>query len=156
MTNNSFRPLNDEPIKITHVLEILYRQKWAFLLTFLFVIAITAAYSLIQKKTYEATTSIIVQDSPANVTLGLATQEVKTDNLQNQLEVLQSRDLINRVVDKLINRVYLNPGAPKTDTMMIIKKAKRAAGINDLQSSVVVENMIKEFKNSMDIDYKKG
>ncbi|MDP4173269.1 MAG: polysaccharide biosynthesis tyrosine autokinase [Bacteroidota bacterium] len=149
------RPQIEEPLRMSHVLEIIFRQKRVILISSLIILTIVATYTFIQKKVYEASTTIIIQDNQANVTLGLVNPDTKVDILQNEMEVLQSRDLLSKVTSKLIKRVYADP-SKKEDTLQIIKNAKLMFGETDLNSAKIEEGIIREIKNSMDLTSKKG
>ncbi|MGE5400081.1 MAG: GumC family protein [Ignavibacteriales bacterium] len=153
--NNYYKPQSEEPMRMTHLLEIIYRQKWTIIITFLVITGITTVYTLLQKKVYEANTSIIVEDSQASVALGLNNPDAKADKVQIQVEVMQSRDMLSRVADKLLDRVYIDPNTQR-DTLSIIREAKGSQGAQDLLSPRVYEGIIKELRNSMELSTKKG
>ncbi|MGE5683146.1 MAG: GumC family protein [Bacillota bacterium] len=149
------KPQIEEPLRMSHLLEIIYRQKWIILTTFILILAIVSVYTFLQKKIYEANTTIIIQDNQANVTLGLAVPDTKLDIMQNQMEVLESRDLLSRVASKIIKQVSTDSLA-KSDTMQIIKNAVKFSGSENLNSPQVANAIIKEMQNSMELAPKKG
>lgn len=149
------KPEYEEPLKMSHLLEIIYRQKWTIITTALIIIFIVSTYTFIQKKVYQADTTVIIQNNQANVQLGLATPDIKPDVLQNEMEVLQSRDLISRVAGKLLKRVYVD-SASRKDTLQLIRNAKTMLGVSDLSDPKIIESMFREIKNSMELDAVKG
>ncbi|HEX2865974.1 MAG TPA: polysaccharide biosynthesis tyrosine autokinase [Ignavibacteriales bacterium] len=153
--NNHQKSQSEEPMRMTHLLEIIYRQKWTIIATFLTVISFALILTLLQKKVYEANTSIIVDESPANMALGLGNPDSKTDKVQIQAEVLQSRDLMSHVAEKLLDRVYLDPNHPN-DTLLIIRDARKLQNVTDLSSPRMLEGVIKQLRNSMELMTKKG
>ncbi|MCU7495109.1 MAG: polysaccharide biosynthesis tyrosine autokinase [Ignavibacteria bacterium] len=153
--NNHHKPQNEEPMRMTHLLEIIYRQKWTIIVTFLTVLSFALIFTLLEKKVYEANTSIIVDESQATLALGLGNPDSKTDKVQIQVEVLQSRDLISHVADKLLERVYIDPDQQK-DTLLIIREARQQQKVTDFSSPKMQEGVIKQLRNSMELMTKKG
>ncbi|MCU7522702.1 MAG: polysaccharide biosynthesis tyrosine autokinase, partial [Ignavibacteria bacterium] len=153
--NNHHKSQSDEPMRMTHLLEIIYRQKWTIIVTLLTVVSLALIFTLLQKKVYEANTSIIVDESQATLALGLGNPDSKTDKVQIQVEVLQSRDLISHVAEKLLERVYIDPNQQK-DTLLIIRDARQSQKVTDFSSPRMQEGVIKQLRNSMELMTKKG
>ncbi|MGE5351592.1 MAG: GumC family protein [Acidobacteriota bacterium] len=153
--NNHHKSQSEEPMRMTHLLEIIYRQKWTIIVTFLTVVSLALIFTLLQKKVYEANTSIIVDESQATLALGLGNPDSKTDKVQIQVEVLQSRDLISHVAEKLLERVYIDPNQQK-DTLLIIRDARQSQKVTDFSSPRMQEGVIKQLRNSMELMTKKG
>ncbi|HEX2961592.1 MAG TPA: polysaccharide biosynthesis tyrosine autokinase [Ignavibacteriales bacterium] len=153
--NNHHKSQSDEPMRMTHLLEIIYRQKWTIIVTLLTVVSLALIFTLLQKKVYEANTSIIVDESQATLALGLGNPDSKTDKVQIQVEVLQSRDLISHVAEKLLERVYTDPNQQK-DTLLIIRDARQSQKVTDFSSPRMQEGVIKQLRNSMELMTKKG
>lgn len=151
---NRYNTPNEEPIHFTHVLEILIRQKWTIIISFLVILSIAAIYTFTQKKVYESSASVIVKDAGADEKLGFRTPEQKLNNLQNQQEILKSRDLMLLVSKKLIERTFIDTAAKK-DTLNIIKNAKLTGGYLISQQDMLQEAIVKELKNSMWLDVSK-
>lgn len=153
--NNHHKPQSEEPMRMTFLLEIIYRQKWTIIVTFLAVLSMALIFTLLQKKVYEANTSIIVDESQATLALGLANPDSKSDKVQIQVEVLQSRDLLSHVAGKLLERVYTDPNTQR-DTLLVIKDVRGSQKVSDLSSPRMLEGVIKQLHNSMELMTKKG
>lgn len=153
--NNHHKSQSEEPMRMTHLLEIIYRQKWTIIVAFLTVVSLALIFTLLQKKVYEANTSIIVDESQATLALGLGNPDSKTDKVQIQVEVLQSRDLISHVAEKLLERVYIDPNQQK-DTLLIIRDARQSQKVTDFSSPRMQEGVVKQLRNSMELMTKKG
>lgn len=112
---------NDEQLRISQILEILYRQRWTIIIVFVLTLLVTAVYTFTRDRLYEATTTIIIKDNNAEQTLGLAkSSENAFRDLQTELEVLKSKDLLKKVAVKLVDKLYI--GETK-DTLNIIKES---------------------------------
>lgn len=156
MNNNNQSFYNEEPIKMSYIAEILIRQKWTILLTFVLVLSGVAAYTLMQTKKYEATTSIFVKDNEANQAIGfIKTDETIDRIIQNELEVLQSKDLLSKVASKIIDRVYYDTNT-KEDTLLIIFDAMDLAQTDDLSSPEFHGAVAQLFAENMSLNYKES
>lgn len=85
-------------------LEVVIRRKWMVANCLIIVFALVLIYSLSQTKLYKASTTIEVKTADQNVT---KFEEVETSNLKaaeyydTQLQLVQSREIVGRVVDRL-------------------------------------------------------
>ncbi len=154
--NNNQSFYNEEPIRLSYVLDILLRQKWTILITFIIILGGVAVYTFMQQKQYEASTSIFVKDNEASQAIGfLKTDETIDRIIQNELEVLQSKDLLGKVTSKIIDRVYSDTTA-KNDTLSIIYDAKEMAQTNDIYSKKFRRTLQKLFADNMSLYYKEN
>lgn len=145
---------NDKPISVIHVLEILIRQKWTILTIVFVIFSIVAIYTFTQKKIYEAYASVIVKDNSEKFGASAKTPEDKLNNLQNQYEILNSRDLLQPVAEKILHRTFADSSANK-DTMEIIKNAGLLKSNLLISENLLTEGIIKELKNSMSLHMNK-
>ncbi len=86
---------------------VIKRHKWAILSTLLMVVSIVTAATYLTRPVYRATTKVEIGKETERVVSGQRIMEVETANvfnplyLQTQVEILQSRDLARRVIQKL-------------------------------------------------------
>ncbi len=128
--------------KVLRILDIIYRQKWTILITFLIIFSIVAVYTNSQQKSYEATASLMIKGdniSRGFSTLGLTSGVSK--NLMNELEILKSKTLISKLADGFIDRFYLDPETKK-DTLLLISETMQAWGITDIKSEKFKDKII--------------
>ncbi len=117
--------------KLFRLIELVIRQKWTIIITFLVIFTIVSIYTIRQPKMYSATASVIVKESNLNSNLGLGQYSGQgTRNIQNELEILSSRNLMAKVADNLINQFYVDANAGK-DTIAVVRDAVKK--IKDLE-----------------------
>ncbi len=154
--NNNQSFYNEEPIKLSYVLDILLRQKWTIVLTFITILGGVVIYTFMQQKKYEASTSIFVKDNEASQAINfLKTDETIDRIIQNELEVLQSKDLLEKVTQRIIDRAY-NDTNTKKDTLPVILEAKEIGKTNDLHSGKFRGILMKIFADNMSLYYKEN
>ncbi|MCX6149944.1 MAG: polysaccharide biosynthesis tyrosine autokinase [Ignavibacteriales bacterium] len=156
MKNNNFNFPDEEPIKLSYLFEVLVRKKWTVIITFFVIVSGVVIYTLTQDKMYEATSAVLVKDNDANQSLGLLKSDETIDRtIQNELEVLESRDLLMRVAKKIDKRIYVDPNSKK-DTLNIIWAAMESSKNFDLNSVEFVGEIAGEFYKSVSFYYKEG
>ena len=86
---------------------VIKRHKWAILSTLLIVTSIVTVATYLTRPVFRATTKVEIGKETERVVSGQRIMEVETANvfnplyLQTQVEILQSRDLARRVIQKL-------------------------------------------------------
>lgn len=152
MKGTEFNRPFEERHKIFRIIEVVYRQKWTILLTFAVVFTLVAYYTLKQEKQYQSTASVIIQGD--NIGKGFGIIDLSGSaarNLQNEVEILGSRDLQFRIAKKLLQRFYLDPATAK-DTLLIVKSALNYVDTRDTANPFVMERMIKDLASSASFD----
>ncbi len=98
--NNQF---DEKPVRITDYLRILYRGRWIILLSFLSIFAATAYFSFTTPPTYESSCKVIVDQSGGldRTLFNVSPFSQQLTRLNNQLQILKSRNLAVKVVDYL-------------------------------------------------------
>lgn len=143
---------DDEQIKMSQILEIILRYKWTILTTFLVVFMIGAIYTFTQKRVYQASTSVIIEDNKTSEVMSMVRNDEKKQDIINEIEILNSYDLKLRVADKIISKPTLKN---ETDTLSIIKNAKVTKGVSDLHSPQIRDAIASELNNALFVTQKK-
>jgi capsular exopolysaccharide synthesis family protein len=105
--NARYPALEVEKNSLREYWRVVKRHKWVILSTLLIVTAIVAAATYITRPVYRAWTKVEIGKETERVVSGQRIMEVETANvfnplyLQTQVEILQSRDLARRVIQKL-------------------------------------------------------
>jgi|GEM_PF-1539747 len=147
------RQQNEEQLRLSQIFEILYRQRWTIIIVFVLTLLATAVYTLTRDKLYEATTTIIIKDNNAEQTLGITSKT--TDNafrdLQTELEVLKSKDLLKKVADKITKQLYIEN---TKDTLNIIKQAVTTIKTRNLPQDYLHNKIATILSDNMWLDNK--
>jgi len=98
-----------EPIRSTSVrlvIEAIYRQRWLFFLIVFTLLGATAAVIILKKKQFQSEMIFLVQASRSNSVIsadkssaGAQLQDVTEQQINSELRLLQSEDVIGTVVD---------------------------------------------------------
>jgi succinoglycan biosynthesis transport protein ExoP len=117
--------LRGEPIfDLPELLRMIRARQKIIVGTTLFIVALTAIYLLQLTPIYSATASVMLNDRQNTVMGGNSIlSELSLDNssVMNQVEILTSRNLMARVVDKLAMDGELPPPAPPPDGSFSIR-----------------------------------
>lgn len=99
---------DEQTVHLRDYLRVLYRGRWIILLSFVTVVAATAYFSFTMPPTYEAECMVMVEESSGlERTLFEVTPFGKQMTIvNNQVEILKSRLLAERVVDHLLATGY--------------------------------------------------
>lgn len=97
-TNETIFPIRD-------YIDILWRRRWGFILSFVCVCALGTLYTIRQPKIFEAATTVIINPEPPTVSPVEASSSdqwyLRSTYYDTQLKVMQSRLVAQRVVDDL-------------------------------------------------------
>jgi len=96
---------DEQPVRITDYLRILYRGRWIIVFSFISVFAATAYFSFTTPPTYESSYKVIVDQSGGleRTLFSVSPFSQQLTRLNNQLQILKSRHLAVKVVDYLSN-----------------------------------------------------
>ncbi|RMF60098.1 MAG: polysaccharide biosynthesis tyrosine autokinase [Calditrichaeota bacterium] len=99
---------NEQQISLQDYLRILYRGRWIILTSFVVVVLATAYFTFTATPVYEATAKILIEDknSMEKALFDINYLGNQSTVIQNQLEILKSRTLAERVVLRLQSAVY--------------------------------------------------
>lgn len=138
---DSSKPFDDRN-KIFRIIDIVYRQKWVILSTLLIVTGLVAYYTMKQEKVYASTASVIIQGDNIGKGLGiLDLSGTAARNLQNELEILGSRDLLLQITKKLVHRFYIDT-VSRRDTLSIVKGSMLRLGIKDTSDPRLIDRIL--------------
>ena len=96
---------DEQPVRITDYLRILYRGRWIIVFSFISVFAATAYFSFTTPPIYESSCKVIVVQSGGleRTLFSVSPFGQQMTRLNNQLQILKSRYLAIKVVDYLSN-----------------------------------------------------
>jgi capsular exopolysaccharide synthesis family protein len=95
--------LGDAPHLLDYV-RVVYKRRWLAGTTFLFVVLLATAYAFTATPIFEATTKLLIESDDPNVVSFkevIDEQGTKLDYYQTQYNILQSRSLARRTIDRL-------------------------------------------------------
>lgn len=173
--NNELKESTGSRLDIRDLVSVIFRRKWLIISTLIIAASAAGFFSWIARDTYEAQMKILVRNmrSEAALTPGFeqATErnEVSQAQLNSEIEILKSRDLLAAVVEKLYLAEPLEKGKRVTEQdverailkleddlkVSTVKKAniidvsyaaatpQRAAGVLDLLSELYFEKHLK-------------
>lgn len=118
----------NEPNKLLYVIEILYRYKLTIFLSFVIVVATVAFFTFRQEKIYGSGVSILVKD---NNYVKNPFEPNFQRNIQNEIEVLKSQGMVEKVAENLAKRIYIDT-VSKSETLIVVKEAMAASGTTDM------------------------
>jgi len=100
---NEFFEGQEQPLHLTDYLRILYRGRWIIVLSFIIVFTATVYYTFTASPTYEATTTLLIEssDSMERSLFNMTYLGNQSNLLTNQIEILKSRNIAERVVRRL-------------------------------------------------------
>lgn len=93
----------EQPLQLMDYLRIMYRGRWIILFSFLIVFIATLIYTLKTPPTYEAKTTLLIEsnNSMEQSLFNLTSFGTQANMLTNQMEILKSRNIAERVVRRL-------------------------------------------------------
>jgi len=129
MTNN-FDSIAEE-VHLRDYIRILAKRKWLVITAFVLIVASTALFTFTMDPVYEATAKIVIEKENPNVVSieeVFALDAADSDYSQTQFEILQSRTVARKVIERLDlgNTEEFNP-APKDDAISTVKQDLREA-----------------------------
>ncbi|MGD9488523.1 MAG: GumC family protein [Calditrichaceae bacterium] len=94
---------NEQQLSLNDYLRILYRGRWIILISFLVVFLFTLYYTMTATPVYESTTSVIIDRNGAmeRTFYDMGGFGGQNTTIANQLEIIKSRSLSERVVKRL-------------------------------------------------------
>jgi capsular exopolysaccharide synthesis family protein len=100
---NQVQENQEQNVTLTDYLRILYRGRWLILISFLVVFTATVYYTFTSALVYEATTTIIIDENASmqNAIFDFNTFGSQNTHITNQIEILRSRSLSERVIKRL-------------------------------------------------------
>ncbi len=139
----------EQPIDLRKYLEVLLKRKWVILLVFVTAVAVTAVFTLRQKKVYAASASLVIESSTPQilgegirdaVDMGTGSYWYSKEFYETQYKILRSRAIAERVVEMLglaTDPVFL--GIDKLPEEMKAKAFERADAAAMVQGRIKVE-----------------
>jgi tyrosine-protein kinase Etk/Wzc len=94
-------PQQMEEVHLQDYLNVLFRRRKAFLITFVSVFVLVALYTFIKKPVYEATATLHVKDETGKGELGDVLELSSSNPVEAELEILKSRTNAEKVVNQL-------------------------------------------------------
>ena len=93
-------PEQEQGLRLEDYIRILYQGRWLILAAFLIVLLVTAYYTFTSPPVYEATATILVEDEPSMEGAIFNAPYINNQStlLTNQIEILKSRSLAEKVV----------------------------------------------------------
>jgi len=118
-----------EEVHLRDYIRILAKRKWLVITAFVLIVASTALFTFTMDPVYEATAKIVIEKENPNV---VSIEEVfaldasDSDYSQTQFEILQSRTVARKVIERLDlgNSEEFNP-SPKDDAISTVKQTLR-------------------------------
>ncbi len=109
----------DDEISLREIMEILLKGKWIILSCFVAVLVLVGAYTFIQSPKYEASGTLYVNNQTSGPQIGqLLGIESGSRNIANEIEILKSRSIAQRVAGRLQDIQYV-PGT--TDPLTVLR-----------------------------------
>lgn len=107
-----------DEISLREIVEILLKNKWIVLGSFGAVLMLVAAYTFVQAPKYESTGTLYVTNQNSSPQLGqLLGLETGSRNIANEIEILKSRLIAQRVAGRLYDMRYV-PGTQDPLTVL--------------------------------------
>lgn len=106
--DSDFWENEEQPLHLTDYIRIIYRGRWLIILSFLTVFAATVIYTFTADPVYEASSVLLIEtnDSMDRALFNLTTLGTQANVLNNQIEILKSRNVAERVVRRLENSAF--------------------------------------------------
>ncbi len=139
MDRNGFNNFSNERNKVLRHLEIIFRHKWTIIATLLITVFVVYFYTKSQPYSYQSTVTIIVE--PEKISSGAGIEDYTggaSRNLENEIAVLQSNNLLNKVAEKLAERFYIDTTNRK-DTLLVVSGAINTMGIKDPKNKIILD-----------------
>jgi capsular exopolysaccharide synthesis family protein len=96
---------NERELSLRDLVEILYKSRWLIAACFAVVVALTAAYTFTSAPEYEARSTLQVNTQNATPQIGeLFGFENAFRNVLNEIQILKSRTIAERVAEELVAR----------------------------------------------------
>lgn len=142
-------PQNLQERNIKEYLTVIRRDKWWIILIALIVFSLAVFYTFQQEPVYQAQTSVLVNTKAGQqqaILPGLGVNA--TRNIRNEIEILKSRMLAEKVAESILQRRYLDRDSTMLIPSIIQYDEGQAFGIaslfsitNRMQSSVLFEHL---------------
>ncbi|MGD9898978.1 MAG: GumC family protein [Calditrichaceae bacterium] len=134
---------NEQQLSLNDYLRILYRGRWIILISFLVVFLFTLYYTMTATPVYESTTSVIIDRNGAmeRTFYDMGGFGGQNTTIANQLEIIRSRSLSERVVKRL-------DLSDVRDSLALFQP-------NSQGEYLTMRGMIGVIKSSMDVSHKK-
>jgi len=96
---------DERQIGINDYLRIIYRGRWIILISFITVVTFVTYHTLTETPIYQSTAKVMVRDNGGvqKTLFNVADPMQKEKKINNQVEILMSRTLAERVAEKLMN-----------------------------------------------------
>ena len=122
-----------EQLDLQHYLRILRKQKWPIVLFTAVCTGLAAYYAYTATPIYSATSTLLIEQQKANIVNFEELYDVdsgNTDYYQTQYELLQSRSLAQKVIEKLglWDHPELNPNAARAAATAARARRRPATG----------------------------
>ena len=95
---------NEDEINIQYSISVLFRRRKAFLITFLTIVLLVAAYTFLMKPEYEATATLRLKDDKGKGTVLDELLQANTNSVGQEIEIIKSRTN----AEKVVKRLHLN------------------------------------------------
>ena len=104
----------EKEISLKDVFGVLFKNKWGILACFALVLALAATYTALVAPKYQSSSKVLIRDQAASAQLSdiLSMQPGQRSNVANEVEILKSRAIAERVAAELIDQRYV-PGTQK-------------------------------------------
>ena len=141
----------EDEISLREIMEILLKGKWIILSCFAAVLIVVASYTFLQAPKYEASGTLYVNNQSSGPQLGqLLGIESGSRNIANEIEILKSRSIAQRVAHRLQD-IAVIPGTTEPLTVL-----RPLADERDPQTRDVVQRLRQDYLSvkpvSRDVD----
>src|SRR5215218_1141617 len=99
--------INKADYTLREAVAVVFRQKWMIISVFVIIFLLVGAITFLLPNQYESRTKILVKNSRADVIVSpeqsnrtTLTGEVSEAQVNSEIELIQSRDLLKEVVEK--------------------------------------------------------
>src|SRR5207248_4570666 len=96
--------LDEAEVHLLDYVKVLYKRRWSWLTVFLFIVVGALVYVFTATPVYQAKTRLLIEAENPNVVSFKAVideDQTKADYYQTQYNILQSRALARRTIDRL-------------------------------------------------------
>jgi uncharacterized protein involved in exopolysaccharide biosynthesis len=114
-------PYEEEELSLQDVLGVVFKNKWGILGCFALVLVATALYTGLVAPEYQSASKVLVNNQSAtpqlSEMLGLPQGTVTGSDVANEVEILKSRAIAERVAEELLDQKYV-PGTQKKFSLL--------------------------------------
>lgn len=115
---------------------VIFRQKWKIILFFLAVMLVVTLGTFLAPQIYRSDAQLLIRLGRESVSLDptvttgpvIAVDQSRENEIKSELEILKSRDLIEKVVDAIGPSVLLKPSKERTGKSAPLTEAPRGRG----------------------------